>query len=176
TQVFLRPLERLAIFDADPVPRLKIEKTRNPNPALALHPGSGSEKKNWPELKWAELIRVLLSDCERNIVLVGGEAEEGRLERLAKTAPVGRVEILRSRPLPELARRLANCRGFIGHDSGITHLAAAAGVPVLALWGETVEEVWRPMGERVTLIRSGAALTDIPVETVSRAVQEAFTD
>jgi len=74
---------------------------------IAIHPGSGSEKKNWPELKWAELIRVLLSDCERNIVLVGGEAEEGRLERLAKTAPVGRVEILRSRPLPELARRLA---------------------------------------------------------------------
>src|SRR5690349_21788401 len=89
TQVFLRPLERLAVFDADPVPRLEVAPEKEMPHSLALHPGSGSEKKNWPEPNWAELIRVLLEDSRRDLLLVGGEAEEGRLERLAKTAPSG---------------------------------------------------------------------------------------
>ena len=54
-KVYLQPLERLAIFDADPVPRLQLAPDSSvPAARLALHPGSGSERKNWPEAKWAE--------------------------------------------------------------------------------------------------------------------------
>ena len=58
------------------------------------------------------------------------------------------------------------CLGYIGHDSGISHLAAALGLPVLVLWGETKENVWCPRGERVTLIRSPEGLQGLPVERV----------
>ena len=54
TQVYLKPLERLAIFDADPVPRLALKSQPAALDQLAVHPGSGSEKKNWPEAKWSE--------------------------------------------------------------------------------------------------------------------------
>ena len=50
TNVYLKPLERLAIFEADPVPRLALDpRPSTLGPFLALHPGSGSESKNWPE-------------------------------------------------------------------------------------------------------------------------------
>ena len=71
-----------------------------------------------------------------------------------------------SLPLSDLARRLAGCRAFIGHDSGITHLAAAVGLPCLVLWGDTVEEVWRPPGEKVMVLRHAGGLARLPVAEV----------
>ncbi len=56
TRVFIKPLERLAIFDPDHVPRLSLGSELSALDQLALHPGSGSEKKNWPEVKWTQLL------------------------------------------------------------------------------------------------------------------------
>jgi ADP-heptose:LPS heptosyltransferase len=162
TDVFLQPLRRLAIFDADPTPRLNLPSS-NKQPIIALHPGSGSEKKNWPEANWRELIQKL--GVGARLLLVGGEAEEGRLERLAAVAP---CQIARSLPLAGLAARLSACSLFVGHDSGISHLAAALGVPTIVLWADTAEDVWRPRGDQVTVIRN---LGQISVETVLNAVQ-----
>jgi heptosyltransferase-3 len=176
SRAFLRPLEQLAIFDADPVPRLKLEGMKRERPTLALHPGSGSEKKNWPEHNWAELMARLLEDSDWELLLVGGEAEEGRIQRLAKRLPSARVEIAHSLALPDLARRLSQCRGFVGHDSGITHLAAAVGLPVLVLWGTTREETWRPIGERVALSRGGEGLEKLSVDTVWAELERLIKD
>jgi len=82
TRAFLRPLERLAIFDAEPVPRLRLtgaRQVKTGSHVLAIHPGSGSERKNWPETKWAELLERLLLTSQLNLLLVGGEAEGDRL-------------------------------------------------------------------------------------------------
>ena len=76
--------------------------------------------------------------------------------------------MLRSVALPELAARLAGCAGFMGHDSGISHLAAALGIPALVLWGETREEIWRPRGEGVRLLRATQGLSRLTVEEVRR--------
>ena len=162
TEVFLQPLTRLAIFEADPVPRLQVKaETVKREHQLALHPGSGSEKKNWPEAKWRELIKKLFGS---RLLLVGGEAEEGRLERLAEIAP---CEVARSLPLVDLAVRLSACRVFLGHDSGITHLAAAAGLSTIVLWGDTNESVWKPQGN-VTVLKG---LANITPEDAFNAVQ-----
>ena len=166
-QAYLKPLERLAIFAVDPVPRLALD----PRPStldrgLALHPGSGSERKNWPEANWAELLARLVESTNLKLLLVGGEAEGQRLEKLARNLPASRHEILRSLALTELAARLQSCVGFVGHDSGITHLAAALGLPVLVLWADTVEEIWRPQGGRLTIIREAAGIGDVGVDRV----------
>jgi heptosyltransferase-2 len=173
TRTYLQPLERLAIFDADPIPRLSITP-RPPPPAsrpapagtLALHPGSGSDRKNWPEEQWAELLQHLLNFTRHNLLLVGGEAEGERLQRLAAALPPTRSRVAQSLPLPDLARLLAACQAFVGHDSGISHLAAAVGLPGLVLWADTAEEVWRPPSPSVVVIRHPAGLATLPVEKV----------
>ena len=126
-----------------------------------------------PEARWQELLARLVTRTERKLLVVGGEAEQGRVERLCAPLPGTRVEAAHALPLVQLAGRLAGCAGFIGHDSGITHLAAALGVPALVLWGETSEEVWRPLGARVRILPGGAGLTGIGVEQLL-AEWEAF--
>jgi heptosyltransferase-2 len=170
TQVYLKPLERLAIFDADAVPRLPVPPAPGTSgrQTIALHPGSGSEKKNWPEQNWATLMQRLITETSAGLLIVGGEAEGNRLERLAKLLPAERIDVARSWPLAELAGRLQSCTVFLGHDSGISHLAAASGVPTLVLWGDTIEEIWRPQGERVVVVRETGGLGSLSVERVWR--------
>ena len=194
SDVFLKPLERLAIFDADPVPRLKLaahapgaqvarhpcgDLTRGPETApfagqevgaaggwLALHPGSGSEEKNWPEENWTRLIQCLQTTTRLDFLLLGGEAERERVRRLSAKFRPDRFQLAQGLPLAELARRLQPCAGFIGHDSGISHLAAAVGLPTLVLWGRTNETIWRPRGDHVTVLRSPEGLPGLSVERV----------
>ncbi|HHY86094.1 MAG TPA: glycosyltransferase family 9 protein [Verrucomicrobia bacterium] len=170
---YLKPLERLAIFDADPFPRLRVQGRLTMNgPCLALHPGSGSERKNWPEANWAEFIEHLVGRTALNILLVGGEAEGDRLRRLAATIPPDRVLLAQSLPLVEVAGLLASCSGFVGHDSGISHIAGALGVPALVLWGDTAEHVWRPPQEQVRILRSPRGLAGITTNEVVREVEQ----
>jgi heptosyltransferase-3 len=165
-KVYLRPLERLAIFDADAVPRLTMgEVAAEPGP-LAMHPGSGSERKNWPESRWADLLERLLSTTPYALLLVGGEAEGERLQRLSAALPPTRVRVAQSLPLPELARRLQSCAAFVGHDSGISHLAAALGLPGLVLWGDSTEEIWRPPQSNIVVLRNPGGLGAMRVEDV----------
>jgi heptosyltransferase-2 len=178
-QLYLKPLERLAIFDADPIPRLRISGGTGsaapvfPNATgqgatsiLALHPGSGGERKNWPEENWVELLQHLMNSTPFNLLLVGGEAEGERLQRLAAALPPARVRVAQSRPLPELAQMLQRCAAFVGHDSGISHLAAAVGLPGVILWGETPEEIWRPPSEKMIVLRHMAGLAALSVSEV----------
>ena len=167
TRVYLKPLERLAIFDADAVPRLSLNSQPSTLNQLALHPGSGSEKKNWPEARWAELLQRVINSTDLNLLLVGGEAEGERLQRLAAALPPARLQVAQSLPLAELAQRLQACTGFMGHDSGVSHLAAALGLPCLVLWADTVEEVWRPQGERLVIVREPGGVCAISVERVA---------
>jgi heptosyltransferase-3 len=187
-KVYLKPLERLAIFDADHVPRLHIDRnltvagpSHSPNeasesaPRLALHPGSGSERKNWPEDRWAELLQRLVDLTPFNLLMVGGEAEGERLQRLAAALAPTRCRVAQNLPLAQLALLLARCQGFVGHDSGISHLAAAVGLPVLVLWGAADEVIWRPPGEQVIILRHSAGLERLPVGKVFDQVQRLWT-
>jgi heptosyltransferase-2 len=182
TKVYLKPLERLAIFDADPVPRLSLNSqpfgaakrsgdgsTLN---QIVLHPGSGSEKKNWPETKWAGLIQQIAATTNWNLLLVGGEAEGERLQRLAGAMPSARGSIVQGLPLAKLAQRIQPCAAFVGHDSGITHLAAAVGLPCVVLWADTLEEIWRPQGERLVVLKEITGVRAISVEQVMNELRK----
>lgn len=170
-KVYLRPLERLAIFDADPLPRLRLNAEPQSAAEIALHPGSGSDKKNWPEIRWTGLLDWLVQSTRLQLLLVGGEAEGDRLQRLAAALPAGRVRVAQSLPLPELAHLLQRCAAFVGHDSGISHLAAALGLPVVILWGATNESIWRPPHEHVAILKNPGGLGTIRVEQVVEELQ-----
>ena len=174
TQVFLEPLERLAIFGPDPVPTLTFGPGDTGLPRVgtwfAAHPGSGSERKNWPEAKWAGLLEQLRERENANLLLIGGEAEGDRLERLARVWPPERLRVAKSLPLAELGRLLQHCAIYAGHDSGISHLAAAVGLGGVILWGETNAEIWRPLSARMEIVRAGSGLADLKVEQVLAAL------
>jgi len=175
TDVLLKPLERLAIFDADPVPRLSLAEPALAAPVLAVHPGSGSEKKNWPLPHWAKFLAHVMSGTDWNVLLVGGEAEGGRLTELAHPLPSSRVRLAQNQPLPELAKSLRGCLGFVGHDSGITHLAAAVGLPGLALWAESNEAIWHPRSPAFRVLRNSDGLAHLSPETVFTVLRNLLT-
>jgi heptosyltransferase III len=170
TDTYLQPLERLGIVGADSVPRLPIglpsQRAADAPRTVALHPGSGSERKNWPERKWGALLDGLLQHTSLDVLLVGGEAESDRLPRLAAGRSPLRLQLAWNLPLVDLARRLGECAAFVGHDSGITHLAAAVGLSGVVLWGDSVEAVWRPRGDGFRLLRDPKGLAEIPVSRV----------
>jgi heptosyltransferase III len=167
SEILLEPLKALGIDAADPRPRLALPAPFPPSHGIALHPGSGSPKKNWPEAKWMELLGLLPGE----ILLIGGEAEGDRCARLAAALPPGRVAVAQNLPLVELATRMQACAAFVGHDSGITHLAAALDLPGLALWGETNLTTWRPRSERIKILRDPAGLQALPVAAVWRELK-----
>lgn len=172
TEVFLKPLERLAIFGVDGAPRLNIipKRQQAAGRLLAIHPGSGSERKNWPEKRWEELLKLITREKDWRVLLVGGEAEGDRLQRLASILPIDRLVVAINKPLPDLAQTLACGDAFLGHDSGITHLAAAVEVPGVALWGDTNERIWRPLGPPFTLLRDARGLAHLDPDRVLEAV------
>jgi heptosyltransferase-3 len=112
-----------------------------------IHPFSGSPRKNWPLERYCELARRL----EMPVRWCAGPEEQ--LENA-----------VRMDNLYELACWLRTARLYIGNDSGITHLAAAAGVSVVAIFGPTDPAVWAPRGERVRVISGN--LGDISVDQV----------
>ena len=173
-KVYLKPLERLAVFDADAVPRIQLSKPASPSHQLALHPGSGSSLKNWPEAKWSEFLLSLKCSTDYQFLLIGGEAEGDRLKRLSEIFELNsaRLKIAQSLPLVELAELLQNCKWFIGHDSGISHLAAAVGIPGLILWGHSSYEVWRPPSMKMRILQHPTSLEDMPVEAVIEAFRQ----
>lgn len=155
-----RPLQSLALYLDDPAPAVFPSDADRAfaddffrdetAPVLTLHPGSGSTRKNWPLDRWRELIARLLPRPTR-LLLVGGEAEHATLDLLDAAFP-GSLRVARDLPLPHLAAVLARCAGFVGHDSGISHLAAAAGTPCVLLFGPTDPQIWAPQNPRVRIL------------------------
>src|ERR1035437_8199681 len=115
-----------------------------------------------------------MSSTEFDLLLVGGEAEGERLQRLVAGLPRARGRVAQSLPLADLAHLLSACRAFVGHDSGISHLAAAVGLPGLVLWGDTAEEVWRPPSEQATMLCPPGWLAQSRVEVVAERLRRVW--
>ena len=110
------------------------------------------------------LFRFVRENVKRGqalLLIVGGKADTP-----AVAAPAACGEVALNLPLPELACRLAACRLFLGHDSGVSHLAAAVGTPGVLLFGPTEPAMWALPGEHVRIIHHGPELSAISVEAV----------
>jgi heptosyltransferase-3 len=134
------------------LPRIECEQGTAGDFAV-IHPFSGSARKNWPLERFREV-------AARLSILVRWCAGPQELLDAA----------LRFENLYELACWLARARVYIGNDSGITHLAAAVGTPVVAIFGATDPAVWAPRGNQVRVV-SGEKLEEITVEQVLGLIQ-----
>jgi heptosyltransferase-3 len=159
-----RPLERLALYLENPAaevfPSLEDQSaaagflSRVGELFIALHPGSGSDRKNWIPERWVAVVEGLLeSQPGLGLLVVGGEADERPLAEVLKRLGA-RAQVARDLPLPHLAAALQRCRLFLGHDTGIAHLAAASGAPCLLLFGPTDPVVWAPRNPQVQVLEA----------------------
>ncbi|OGD10543.1 MAG: hypothetical protein A2Y86_02170 [Candidatus Aminicenantes bacterium RBG_13_62_12] len=136
-------------------------------PPVIIHPGSGGRDKCWPLERFLEIAGRLSAEGLEGI-LVTGEAEERLEPRLeARPLPEG-WSWLRRPVLSSLAEQLGRCRLYLGNDSGVTHLAAACGAPVLALFKKENAVSWRPYGN--VRVVSAVAVEDIKLEDVWREI------
>lgn len=123
------------------IPRLPVAPVIRHQFAV-IHPFSGSPRKNWPWERYQELASRLPFPVEWCATPAGVRIDD----------------------LWELARWIAGARLYIGNDSGITHLAAATGVPVLAIFGPTDPAIWAPRGGNVSIVRGN--LEQIQVQQI----------
>ncbi len=140
-----------------------------PQPVITIHPGSGSQAKNWPVENWISLFSPgsRFADLER-LVVISGEADKAQTDQLEREWK-NRVRFARNLPLPHLAAVLERSM-FVGHDSGISHLAAAAGAKCILLFGPTDPDVWAPKNEKVQILSApNARLSDLRIEQVEAA-------
>ena len=129
-------------------------------PFIALHPGSGSPRKNWPMERWQELCGRLTGP----LLVITGEADQ--------PLHCDRADLVRAHswPLPTLAAALREASLYIGHDTGVSHLAAAVGTPCALLFGPTEPAIWAPPGRHVQVLRKGPSLSALQVEDVLAAL------
>jgi ADP-heptose:LPS heptosyltransferase len=121
-------------------------------------------KKNWPLEHW---LRLADEFSPAEVIFISGEAEE------ARGVKITRHTNWHSLPLSELAARFTTCSAFLGHDSGISHLAAACGVPSLLLFGPTNPAVWAPPQPWVRVLREDSHdLSALSYERVKLAVAQ----
>ncbi|MBW2038210.1 MAG: glycosyltransferase family 9 protein [Deltaproteobacteria bacterium] len=121
---------------------------------IAMHPGAGSRKKVWPLHRFADLGRIL-AQGGRGLLIVQGPADEEIVgETFGGLNGVPHL-VLCNLPLIKLGALLSHASLFIGNDSGISHLAAALGVPTVSIFGPTDPLVWAPRGERAFWIQGG---------------------
>ncbi len=136
---------------------------------IVFHPGSGATKKNYPPEFWFDLItafrKSILPAQEMPVVLLG-PAEEKLLPLFSGQKD---TEILLSPDVDRLSLLLQEALLYVGHDSGITHLAAMLGAPTIALFRHSSVTQWSPLGPRVKVIEASASGPELVEETLKAA-------
>jgi heptosyltransferase-2 len=144
-------------------------------PVVAIHPGSGNQQKNWPIEKWIAMFSKIGSSITGEapaLVVISGEADAAETEKLEREWLVRNVRFAKNLPLPHVAAVLANSI-FVGHDSGISHLAAAAGASCVLLFGPTDADVWAPKNNNVRVLSApGGIMSDLKIEQVEAALAD----
>jgi heptosyltransferase-2 len=142
-------------------------------PMVAIHPGSGSETKNWPLEKWLQISEWLLeSGGAAALLIIGGEADAKQLAILRTALPKTQARFAENLPLPHLAAVLEKCSLFLGHDSGASHIAAAVGAKCVLLFGPSDPAVWAPSNPEVRVVKASSGKTaDLSLEEVTRALR-----
>lgn len=121
-----------------------------------IHPGSGSRSKNWPWPSFLQTAHLLREQGGLQPLILFGPVEAETASVPPEPFQEAGFPILKSPPLPILAALLSLCQGYLGNDSGVSHLAAAVGTLTLAIFGPTDPLLWGPRGLRVKVLSSGS--------------------
>ncbi|MGA2171708.1 MAG: glycosyltransferase family 9 protein [Sedimentisphaerales bacterium] len=123
---------------------------------VVIHPGSGGAHKCWQLDNFLSVAR-LLGNEDAEVVFLLGPAEMERLKEpeMAKIRAAGKL--IANPALADALAVLSCAAGYVGNDSGITHLAAALGIRTVAVFGPTDAAIYGPVGSAVTILRNNAS-------------------
>ena len=143
---------------------------RTEQPVVAVHPGSGSPRKSIAVAEMASMMTKFQREGMQPVVIEGPADHEAVNNLLSRVSPS--TAVLRGLDLVTLAGALSHAATFLGHDSGVTHLAALLGVQTIAFFGPTDPDRWAPLGSHVTVIKASCdpvglatAVHDLPTTT-----------
>jgi len=156
-----------AVEEAGRRPLLTEDRPSRSGRMVVMHPGSGSKRKNYPPRFWLDLIRGRDLEIFHTRVLLLGPAEEPWYQIFVKELSGEEIEIVISPDKHRLLSLLKEASLYLGHDSGITHLAAMLGTPTIALFKNSCALQWAPLGPDVTVI-AGAK----PHEVIYKKIRE----
>lgn len=144
---------------------------------FAIHPGSGSPHKNWPLKRFLETAVEIKKSKNIQPIFLLGPVEEDADPISIMTIQAQDFPIIRDLSLPVLAGVLSHCMGYLGNDSGVSHLAAALGLPTMVLFGPTDPNLWGPKGNTVKSISPDVPCAPCTHETMrSCTTKECMTD
>jgi ADP-heptose:LPS heptosyltransferase len=139
---------------------------------VVIHPGSGGAHKCWHLDNFLSVARILAKEGVE-VVFLFGPAEEERFSEPAIAQIRTAEKLLTNLSLAEVLGVLGCSRGYIGNDSGITHLAAAMGIRTVVVFGPTDPAIYGPLGPAVTILRSEPQdFTEAVSETIQQQICE----
>ncbi|MFQ5773531.1 MAG: glycosyltransferase family 9 protein [Kiloniellaceae bacterium] len=135
-------------------------------PVLAMGPAANWIGKQWRAARFAELARRLTGPggalAGARVALLAAAHERAQAEPVIGALPADRViDLVGAVDLPTAAACIRRCRLFLGNDSGLMHLAAAAGAPTLGLFGPSPESRYRPWGPRAAYVRTPESCAEL---------------
>jgi heptosyltransferase-1 len=134
---------------------------------ILLHATARPEKE-WPEASWIALARILSARGSALVLPWGAAAEGARSRRIA--AAVANAQVPERQPLDRMARLIAGAAFVVGVDTGLLHLAAALGVPLVAIFAGSEPGLTGPMGQGPIAVVGGSGETP-SVADVEAAVE-----
>jgi heptosyltransferase-2 len=143
-----------------------------PRGFIAMHPGSGGRRKCWPAERYARLaVKLACRDGAVPLVFFGPADSAVRDEFETAMPPGIEWQAADCRPLREVLALLSSSRGYVGNDSGMTHLAAHA-CPTVVLFGPSNPHVWAPLGKNVRIVQApDGELARLSVDEVQTHVE-----
>ncbi len=155
------PPIRLSVSDAartDAESALRAAGARENAWRCAIAPGASyGAAKCWPPERFALLADRLISECGADVIFFGTPNEKEIAARIRSTMKAGAISLVGETSMRDLPALFASCSVFIGNDSGPMHVAAAAGLPVIGIFGSTDPEGTAPVTEQFMLIREAVS-------------------
>ena len=138
----------------------------NGGPVLGLGPTANWGGKQWPAERFAEVIARLTAPeailPDARVAVFGTGDERGAAQPVIDSVPLPRrLDLVGEADLLTAFACLERCALYIGNDSGLMHLAAAAGAPTLGLFGPSKETRYAPWGEHTAVVRTTRSFEDI---------------
>lgn len=135
-------------------------------PVLAVGPTANWAGKQWPAERFVEAVARLTAPGGilpgARVAVFGAPTERAGAEPvLAAIPPERRLDCVGGGDLPAVGAALSRCAFYLGNDSGLMHMAAAAGIPTLGLFGPSNDALYAPWGPKAAFARGDTGFWDI---------------
>ena len=127
-------------------------------PLVVLHPGGGQNpgmtlpRKRWFAERWAGVAAELIRTSAARIIIVGGPGDGAAVEAVNRAMPEPAVALVRQWDWGVLGALLRQSDLFLGHDTGMMHVATAVGTPTVAVFGPSDPQIYGPYGEQAVYV------------------------